>query len=216
MLVLDLCVPPDEVDRARALGALWNTERQLWQVPAGSDPMPFAAWLVAGLECNIRAPGYFVATTPFCCWRCRGITHVHGFALPAGYEALNTDDESGEDFWEEADDSPTFVYHIDCLSLEPMERMRSVTDTYRLCYDRGLDAYHWLNVCHYCGLQLNDTAVFSELGYGFMPLTPEQAKHITLCYVDAPFTASAGGWWLGSQLFDSMTFALPHRSISKV
>ena len=32
MLVLDLCVPPHEVDRARALGARWNTERQRWQV----------------------------------------------------------------------------------------------------------------------------------------------------------------------------------------
>lgn len=42
---INLKVPFNEKDQAKALGARWNAELKLWYVPQGVDAAPFAKWL---------------------------------------------------------------------------------------------------------------------------------------------------------------------------
>lgn len=43
---INLKVPFNEKDQAKALGARWNAELKLWYVPEGLDSAPFEKWLL--------------------------------------------------------------------------------------------------------------------------------------------------------------------------
>ncbi len=43
---INLKVPFNEKDQAKALGARWNAELKLWYVPQGVDSTPFEKWFV--------------------------------------------------------------------------------------------------------------------------------------------------------------------------
>jgi Domain of unknown function (DUF5710) len=42
---INLKVPFNEKDQAKALGARWNAEAKLWYVPQGVEAAPFEKWL---------------------------------------------------------------------------------------------------------------------------------------------------------------------------
>jgi hypothetical protein len=48
---INLKVPFNEKDQAKALGARWNAELKLWYVPQGVNSTPFEKWFV-----NARVP----------------------------------------------------------------------------------------------------------------------------------------------------------------
>jgi hypothetical protein len=200
---IDLAVPYAERESVRRLGARWDPGRRLWFVPPECDATPFARWLPLVDPANIRATGYFIASTTCDCWRCHGPSPVCGFALGPGYEALYVDDDAGGDCWEESDE-PTFVCYLDYLLPSVVARIVERTVSYRYRYRRRTQSFYWANVCSSCGAKLGDYETFCEPGQGFMPLTRDDAARITLRWVDEPFIANAGGWSLGVELFDCM------------
>jgi len=42
---VDLCVPFEEKDEAKGLGARWDVERKTWYMPAGKDERIFWRWM---------------------------------------------------------------------------------------------------------------------------------------------------------------------------
>ncbi len=44
---INLKVPFNEKDQAKALGARWNAEAKLWYVPQGVDAAPFEKWVTS-------------------------------------------------------------------------------------------------------------------------------------------------------------------------
>lgn len=44
---INLKVPFNEKDQAKALGARWNAELKQWYVPQGIDSAPFAKWFTS-------------------------------------------------------------------------------------------------------------------------------------------------------------------------
>jgi hypothetical protein len=204
MLRIDLAVPSSDNDAARLLGACWDPERGLWFVPEDRDASPFARWLPTAEQPNVRAPSYFLAAAMLTCWRCRGPSRVHGFVLPPGHQTLYVDDESGEESWEVADE-PSLVCYLAYLAPAVVARIRARNPSYRYGLRRRMRTFYWVNFCEYCGAKLGDYDAFCEPGQGFMPLTREDAARITLTRVDEPFTASAGSWSIGVELFEFMT-----------
>jgi hypothetical protein len=51
-----LKVPFSEKDKAKALGARWNSERKAWYVPDGKDITPFKQWHTASESINAPSP----------------------------------------------------------------------------------------------------------------------------------------------------------------
>jgi hypothetical protein len=204
MLRIDLAVPSSDNDAARRLGALWDPARGLWFVPEDRDASPFAEWLPAANQLNVRAPSYFLATASLPCWRCRGSSRVHGFALPAGHQTLCVDDDSGDEAWEMADE-PSFVCYLEYLPSAIVARIREHAASYRYAFRHRTQTFYWVNFCEYCDTKLGDYDTFCEPGQGFMPLTREDAARITLMRIHEPFSASAGGWSIGVELFEFMS-----------
>lgn len=201
---IDLAVPYSERRDARQLGAAWDRERRVWYVPDDRDPSPFCRWLQPGVPINVRSRGFWVASGQLPCWRCRGLSRVHGFALPPGHETLFVDEDTGEVIWEESEE-PSFVCYLEYVSPNAVETMQQRTPNYRLALRRRTATHYWANACQFCASKLGDYDVFCEPGQGFMPVTREEAASITLLAVDAPFSATAGGWSLGVDLFAFIT-----------
>jgi Domain of unknown function (DUF5710) len=44
---INLKVPFNEKDQAKALGARWNAEAKLWYVPQGVEAAPFEKWMTS-------------------------------------------------------------------------------------------------------------------------------------------------------------------------
>lgn len=206
MLRIDLAVPLADHSDARLLGARWDAEQQVWFVPEDRDASVFAQWLLPPDGINIRAPSFFIASSRALCRRCRGLSRVHGFALPQGNETLYVDDESGEETWEMSDE-PTFMCYLDYVAPTAIAAMRARTAHYRIAYRHRTRTYYWANHCEHCGTKLGDYDVFCEPGDGFMPLTRAEAARIVLEPIDALFVGFAGAWSLGCDLFESMVRA---------
>jgi hypothetical protein len=199
-----LVVPSSDEAIARALGALDDPAGGLI-VPSGMDATPFVRWLPVTDLPNIRSNAYFIATTTVTCERCRGPSPVCGIALPAGHETLEADDETDEEFWEASED-PTFVCYLDYLLPTVAARILERSANYRYAYRRRTQSFYWVNLCPYCDAKLGDYEAFCEPGQGFTPLTREDATAIMLERIEEPFAATAGGWSLGVDLFEFMTF----------
>jgi len=204
MLRVDLAVPYRERREARNLGARWDAISRVWFVPEQRDPTAFARWLPASPPPNIRAPGYYIASALAPCRRCRGQSPVRGFALDAGHETLDVDDETGEVCWEMSDE-PTLLCYIEFLAPPVAARMLASNSHYRYGFRRSTGSHYWVNVCASCGAKLGDYDTFCEPGVGFMPLTRDQAAGIRLQWYGEPFEAFAGGWSFGVELFDAMS-----------
>ena len=204
MLRIDLSVPFADKDEVQRLGARWDRDARTWFVPESCDPSAFARWLPLAGRINVRAPSYWIAQALQACWRCRGDSVVHGFALPKEHQTLWIGDGSEPDIWE-TDDEPTFVCYLEYLLPSVAERMRAEAANYRFGVRRRSRGFYWVNYCQYCNSKLGDYETFCEPGQAFNPLTRDDAAHVALTPVDAPFAAVAGGWSLGCDLFEYMT-----------
>jgi uncharacterized protein DUF5710 len=204
MLRVDLSVPFTEKSAVRRLGARWDSEARVWFVPADCDPSPFARWLPRPGQPNIRAPRYWIAESAQCCWRCRGVSAVHGFALPKEHQTLWVGERRWERVWETGAE-PTLVCYLEYLLPAAVARIRQKSTHYRFGFRRRTRSFYWVNFCQLCGSKLGDYETFCEPGQAFMPLTRDDATRIVLTRVDEPFEATAGGWSLGSDLFEFMT-----------
>jgi hypothetical protein len=197
---VDLWVPFSEKDEACRLGARWDVAGKVWFVPANLDATAFARWLPVVDHVNIRASGYFVASTRRDCWNCERTTAVHGFALPAGHEVLWVGGDPTEDCWEVADE-PSIVFYLDWLAAPIVARMRERTRHYRIGYSATLDDFYWMNRCEHCGTKLGDHDTYCEPGQAFMPFSPEEAALITLTGIDEPFAAGCRSYSIGIEYF---------------
>ena len=207
MLRVDLEIPIADNAEAQRLGARWDPGRRVWFVPENRDASPFARWLAPAQPPNVRAGSFLIAAASLACWRCRGVSRIHGFALPPGHETLAVDDASGEESWESSDEA-TFLCYLDFVAPVAIEAIRQRTHCYRYAYRRRTQTFYWANVCEHCGTKLGDYDAFCEPGQGFMPLTRHEAEDIHLTPIAAPFAASAGGWSLGVELFEYMSLVV--------
>jgi len=203
MLRIDLDVPFADNARAQRLGARWDPARRVWFVPENRDASPFARWLTPARTPNVRAHSYLIAAASLACWRCAGISQIHGFALPPGHETLEVDDDSGEECWE-SNDEATLLCYLEFVVPDAIEAIRRRSTCYRYAYRRRTQSFYCANLCEYCGAKLGDYDAFCEPGQGFMPLTRDEAELIALTPIDAAFAANAGGWSLGVELFEYM------------
>ena len=205
MFRVDLEVPFADNAEAQRRGARWDSARRVWFVPENRDASAFARWLAPAQPPNVRGHEFLIASATLACWRCRTVSPIHGFALPAGHETLEVDDESGEERWDSSE-YPSLVCYLDFVVPEAIETMRRLTQFYRYSYRRRTQTFYWANLCEGCGAKLGDYDAFCEPGQGFMPLTRCEAEDIRLTPIAAPFAASAGGWSLGVDLFEYMSF----------
>jgi hypothetical protein len=94
---------------------------------------------------NVRSTRYFIVESKITCLQCNVVTKVFGFALPAGYESLNIDDDTPDDesgTWETPGMAAVLSY-VEYLPESVANRMCAMTPYYRTDVDIGSGATFW-------------------------------------------------------------------------
>jgi Domain of unknown function (DUF5710) len=199
---IDLNVPFHEKDEAKALGAKWDPQRRIWYAPGNLDSARLRKWL-PDTSPNVRAASYFLVQGTRDCWRCALHTRVFGILLPAGYEALEVDDDPANDHWRAADE-PTMLSYITFLADPIPARLRHLASRYRTDYSQTTHSFYWMNHCDRCGIKLGDFETVEESGAALNPTTPEDAARVYLHEILEPLLAACGSYTYGLDLFSYM------------
>ena len=143
---------------------------------------------------NVRSRRYFIVESRFRCDQCNAVTAVFGFAVPAGYESLWVDDDTPDDesgTWE-AQRIPAVLSYVEYLPENVANRLRLVTQNYRLDCHGDVDTIFWANHCEHCGAQMEEEELHGDPGSPFVPVSDEGLEAIRLHEVREPFAAWAG------------------------
>jgi hypothetical protein len=144
---------------------------------------------------NVRSGRYFIVESRIRCDQCNVVTAVFGFALPEDYETVYIDDDAPDDdsgTWE----SPGFaavLFYVEYLPEAVANRIRSVTQHYRLDAQSEASGAFWMNHCEHCGAPMEEEELHGEPWSPFGSMPEEGLEAIRLHEVREPFEATAGG-----------------------
>jgi hypothetical protein len=143
---------------------------------------------------NVRSSRYFIVESRTQCDRCNVVTAVFGLALPAGYESLYVNDDTPDDVIEtwEAPGMAAVLSYVDFVPESVANRIRSLTQHYRLDAHSEADGAFWMNHCEHCGVRLEEEELHGDPGCPFVPVSDEGLEAIQLHEVREPFAACAG------------------------
>jgi len=155
---------------------------------------------------NNRSPTYSIAHALQRCIHCLELTPVVGVVLPAGHETLEADAvrDGGafeSDVWETAD-AEALLFLIEYLPEAVVNRLRELSEYFRLDYNEDSEQSYWLNYCSHCGIKQEDFELYCEPEGAFLPISEGAAASIRLHDVQELFEARAAGYAYAPQFFD--------------
>ena len=159
-------------------------------------------------DINIRSPRFLLARTVGTCWHCRATIPLFALAVPPGHMVLEPDDEAQDeetavDTWRIAAVS-AFLFYVEYLPAAVQNRLKQVTQSYRLGDCAVVAGSHWANHCEHCGSLLDDHELFCEPDGAFLPTDESRARIIHLVPIDEAFEADAAGYAYEPDFFDAM------------
>jgi hypothetical protein len=157
-------------------------------------------------DANVRATHYFLARSFAGCRHCGSRSPVFALLLPRGHETADPDDGIPP-CWIPAR-ARALLSSVALLSIPARRRLARLAPRYRENYSPGLRIECWLNHCECCGAVLDEQTLHEEPGGAFVPLSPEQAREITLLTVADAIEAEADGYALAPSFYE---FATPVR-----
>jgi hypothetical protein len=155
---------------------------------------------------NNRAPTYSIARALQRCVRCAELTPVLGLVLPPGHETLEADADADEetaaaDVWEAAH-TGAVLFFVGYLSEGVQNRLRQLSQHYRVDFSESPQDSYWMNHCSFCGMKQGDFELYCEPEGAFMPISAAAAARIQLHDVPEPFEAQAAGYAYAPEFFD--------------
>jgi hypothetical protein len=143
---------------------------------------------------NVRSAKYLIVESKTRCDQCKGVTAVFAFALPTSYESLYVDDDTPDDesgTWETRGIAAVLSY-VEYLPEAVADRVRSVTQHYRLDRDCEIGGTFWTNHCEHCGAPMEEEELHGDPGRPFGPMPDLGLEVIRLHEVHEPFSPWAG------------------------
>jgi hypothetical protein len=113
------------------------------------------------------------------------------------------DEETAVDTWRIAAVS-AFLFYVEYLPAAVQNRLKQVTQSYRLGDCAVVAGSHWANHCEHCGSLLDDHELFCEPDGAFLPTDESRARIIHLVPIDEAFEADAAGYAYEPDFFDAM------------
>lgn len=199
---LELCVPSQDAKLAEELGAEWDSEDEIWCVPAGLALEPFKKWLLDKHGANIRAESYYILQSIHQCWKCRSVIKVFGFMLPKEHETI----VNGK--WQKSYEH-SIISFVNFIPETVQDTIAKLTLEYRYALYKSQGFYAYVNHCSKCKMKQSDNSLYQEPGGAFDPYTKQDASLIVWHYVGKPFKASCGSYTLDVPFFDLMRKATP-------
>ena len=124
------------------------------------------------LEPNVKAARYAIVESRMSCLKCEVVTAVFAFALPAGYESLNVDDDTPDSEYGEWEPAPmaAVLSYVEYLPQAVANRIRDKTSNFRLDLHTATGHAFWMNHCEHCGVQIEEEELHEMEGpFGPIP-----------------------------------------------
>jgi len=189
MARVNLAVPFEHKDEAKALGARWDAQQRVWFVPNGAPIEPFARWMPPSPRWDVRSSRYWIVSGETFCWKCDQPTSVHGLALPPGHEALVSDDD--EDRWERQDHLQFLIYLTD-MDDGVVAELRRRCPLWKMDYSKTTESSYWMNHCRHCCVKQGDYPLHAEPGAPFFPTNEAELQRLIFHRMDQAMHACAG------------------------
>jgi hypothetical protein len=151
-------------------------------------------------DANVRASHYCLARSRAVCRHCGFRSAVFALLLPEGHETADPDDGVPPN-WIPAG-AQALLSSVAQLSPAARRRLARLAPRYRENHSPGLHIECWLNHCERCGAVQDEQALHEEPGGAFVPLSPEQAREITLLHVADAIEAEADGYALAPSFYE--------------
>ncbi len=154
-------VPFAEKDRAKSLGAKWNSEIKKWYIPEGIEKEKFSEWME---DFRVLNPPIYLASSSTNCWKCSQKTPVFCLAYRAS---------------KKSDGYVTFVSFLGYVPNDLHHIFKEKAPTYYLAYTKQSDSSYYVNHCK-CGAKLGDFFLHEEPDGPFCIMSKEELNQITL------------------------------------
>lgn len=188
---MQLDVPFDDKDQAKALGAKWDAAARRWFVPEGVDPVPFARWFPADMEApggegTLRAPRFALLTGTVACWKCKHETRATT-VLFRGYEEV--EEGQSDEHTEDAVLNP--IYGLDPATRALIARR---APWMKPGYTKTRDTVYLAAHCEHCDA-IQGAWFLAEPGSAFFPQSQSEAERLTVEWVHEPIAATGNPNW---------------------
>lgn len=185
---VNLSVPFEEKDAAKALGAKWDSSIKDWYIPEGRDSSPFAKWLPKEKPSyNVKCQRFFVAVASQSCEKCSAEVKMVTFVLPRGWEEWKEADEDIPCQWQAETDFEAILNGVCRLNLAATTAAQKFNKNYKSVLRPGRSNAIFLNHCEQCETPQGEPS--SGNRHIFNPETPEEARQITLHAFNQPIEA---------------------------
>lgn len=188
---MQLDVPFEEKDQAKALGAKWDAQARAWFVPEGADPLPFARWFPRDLEApggegTMSADSFALITGKVSCWKCRKDTRATTVLL-RGYQEI--EDGQSEVFDQDAVLNPI-------VGLDPATRALFASEApwMRPGYTKTRDQIYLAAHCEHCDA-LQGAWFLTEPGSAFFPQSLADASRLSVQWFQEPIEVVGSPNW---------------------
>jgi hypothetical protein len=200
---LNIHVPYDQRQEAKALGARWDAEASTWFIPPGVDRTKFAKWIGAPLpvapkstvpKLTILAPGhgfyradrFALVTGQAPCWKCHQSTKVTAVLVAKYEERDEIDHEEFQPF-----DEPALFVSIEALDQQSCDTLASKAPWLKAGFSGARQEVYLASHCSHCQA-LQGAWFLQKPGAIFFPETRADIAGMTVEWVDEPIVLNGG------------------------
>ncbi len=178
---LKINVPFSEKDKAKSIGARWNSQQKTWYIPNNIKCFKlFHKWMPI-IDFNVIIRNYtYICFNSRKCWKCGSKTPVIAISGKIfDVKDTDTDWESFKQF--------EFFYNIEYIPEELSNIISKHFPFLKIGYSQTLGSSYWLNHCIKCNAIQGDYYNLEEFNAPFLPTEEIEAIKITLIRVNLTF-----------------------------
>lgn len=206
---IDLKVPYQEKDEAKALGAKWDNVNKLWYILGGESIERFNKW-IPQTTYNIKANKFYIARTSCPCWSCQKDTFIFSLAVPPKALFCEYDeDEDIEEWVTNIHDNPTFISYLSAVMPNVEKALKKIAPKYYPDFSKTVSTTYWMNHCEHCGMKQGDFGLHQESDAPFSPISTEQAQLLAFLEVNEHMQCTGDGYGNYSSNMDELFQLFP-------
>ena len=176
-------VPYQDKDKAKAKGAFWDINNKTWYIPDKKKIDDFKEWLPKQAYIIIKVP-ILIAKNKRYCWKCNNETPLIAIS---GLDLIvqdYIDDDSEKVEWYQKKNNLALFSDVTYLPKQIIDIIQLRFPFFRFTYSRTIQGKYWANNCVHCNSLQGDFFNHNEPGGAFCPMSKEEGNAIELFKID--------------------------------
>lgn len=163
---INLDVPYEEKNLAKAAGARWDPDQKVWYGPTDANMLDLLEWIPGGY---VFSRQFYIATSEQECWQCLKMTEVATIIVLSGFVTHLS--YTGEYFgmgspfhW------PCFIRGIKAINKSAASQLHLIAPYFYLDHSKTADDEYFMNHCQHCASKQGEHFLYEEPEGAFLPV----------------------------------------------